>query len=86
MCIRDRVGNQLTLTWKVPGGGPFPLPVEVQVGDKVETLPMTNGTTTLSVPADAHVVVDPWSKILKRSIAFEQFQAWKAEQAAKAKK
>jgi aminopeptidase N len=81
--VETRVGDQLTLAWKVPGGGPFPLPLEVQVGDKVETLPMTNGTATLSVPADAHVVVDPWSKILKRSIAIEQFQAWKAEQAKK---
>ncbi|WP_440979438.1 M1 family metallopeptidase [Sphingomonas pseudosanguinis] len=83
--VETREGDRLTLSWKVPGGGPFPLPVEVKVGDRIEMLPMTDGTGTLTVPAGAHVVVDPWSKILKRSVAIEQFQAWKAEQAAKKK-
>ncbi len=49
--VETQVGDRLTLTWKVPGGGPFPLPVDVQVGDTVQTLPMTDGSGTLTVPA-----------------------------------
>ncbi len=76
--VETRTGNTLSLSWKVPGGGPFPMPVEVQIGDRIEKLPMTGGRGTISVPADAHVVIDPWSRVLKRSIAVEELQAWNA--------
>ncbi len=76
--VETRTGNTLSLLWKVPGGGPFPMPVEVQIGDRIEKLPMTGGRGTISVPADAHVVIDPWSRVLKRSIAVEELQAWNA--------
>ena len=75
---QTRVGDRLSLAWKAPGGGPFPMPVEVQVGDRTERVPMTDGTGSLVVPTGAHVVVDPWSRILKRSIAVEETQAWRA--------
>jgi aminopeptidase N len=77
--VETRTGDRLSLTWNVPGNGPFPLPVEVQVGDTITRLPMTNGRGTLAVPAGAHVVVDPWTKILRRSVAVEEMQAWQAE-------
>ncbi len=76
--VETRTGNTLSLSWKVPGGGPFPMPVEVQIGDRIEKLPMAGGRGTLSAPADAHVVIDPWSRVLKRSIAVEELQAWNA--------
>ncbi|KQR81320.1 M1 family metallopeptidase [Sphingomonas sp. Leaf343] len=76
--VETRTGDTLSLSWKVPGGGPFPMPVEVQIGDRIEKLPMTGGRGTISVPADAHVVIDPWSRVLKRSIAVEELQAWNA--------
>ncbi len=76
--VETRTGNTLSLSWKVPGGGPFPMPVEVQIGDRIEKLPMMGGRGTISVPADAHVVIDPWSRVLKRSIAVEELQAWSA--------
>ena len=75
--IETRNGSRLTLTWKVPGGGPFPMPVEVQVGDRTEKLPMADGRGSLTVPAGAHVVVDPWSRILKQNPAVEAAQAWR---------
>jgi aminopeptidase N len=78
--IEARDGSRLSLTWKVPGGGPFPLPVEVQVGDRIERVAMADGTGSLAVPADAHVVVDPAGRILKRNPAVEAMQAWKAAQ------
>jgi len=76
--VETRDGGRLTLAWKAPGGGPFPMPVEVQVGDKVQRLAMADGTGTITVPTGAHVVVDPAARILRRSIAVEELQAWKA--------
>ena len=76
--IETRTGNILSLTWKTPRNRPFPLPVEVEVDGKVQRLAMTGGRDTLTVPAGAHVVVDPMSRILKRSVAIEDAQAWNA--------
>ncbi len=76
--VETRSGNTLSLSWKVPGGDAFPMPVEVQVGDRIEKLAMTGGRGTLDVPADAHVVIDPWARVLKRSTAVEELQAWNA--------
>jgi aminopeptidase N len=72
--IETREGDRLTLRWKTPGNRPFPLPVEVQIDDKVETVAMTDGTGSIAVPAEAHVIVDPASCILKRSEAVEAAQ------------
>ena len=74
--VETRTGNQLSLAWKTPKNKPFPLPVEVQVDGQIQRLAMTGGKDTLTVPDGAHVVVDPWSKILKRSKAVEEYQAW----------
>ena len=83
--VEMRTGNTLGLVWKVPGNGPFPLPVQVQIDGKTRTLPMAGGKTSLSVPAGAHVVIDPDALVLRRSVALEDVAAWKAAQAAKAK-
>ena len=80
--IQKRGGDTLSLAWKVPGGGAFPMPVEVEVGDQVETVAMTDGTGTLRIPPGAHVVVDPWARILKRSPAIEAVRAWRASRKA----
>jgi aminopeptidase N len=76
--IETRSGGTLTLTWKAPDGLPFPMPVEVQVDGKVERLAMTGGRDSIAVAPGAHVVVDPASRILKRSRAIEEYQAWQA--------
>ena len=81
--VEQRAGDTLTLTWKAPGGGRFPMPIEVQVGDRIERLAMTDGTATLTVPADAHVVIDPFAKVLRYSQPIEDFRNWRAGKAAK---
>ncbi|MCX8475803.1 MAG: M1 family metallopeptidase [Sphingomonas sp.] len=73
--LQTRESGRLTLKWKTPNDRPFPLPVEVEVGGKVETVAMEGGTGSIAVPADAHVVVDPNARILKRSEAVEAYQA-----------
>ena len=79
--VETRTGTTLTLSWKVPGGKPFPMPVEVEVDGKLTRLAMTGGRDTLTVPEGAHVVVDPMSRILRRSVAIEAVQAQAAEAA-----
>ena len=71
------------LRWDIPDNLPFPMPVEVRVGSKVVTLPMSNGTGSTPAPADAPVTLDPNSRILMQSDAIDEFQAWKAAQPAK---
>ncbi|MDB5711694.1 MAG: peptidase [Sphingomonas bacterium] len=79
--IETRRGNRIELRWIAPGGRPFPMPLEVQVDGRLVRLAMTGGTGSLFVPRGAHVVTDPFARILKRSRAVEEYQAWKDEQA-----
>ena len=73
----------LALRWQVPGGGVFPMPVEASVDGQVVTVAMTGGSGFLAAPTGAHVVLDPNARILRRSVAVEEYQAWQAEQRAK---
>ena len=76
--VQTRTAGRLTLAWQAPGGKPFPMPVEVQIGDRLVKLPMTGGRGSIAVAPSAHVVVDPWSRILKRNPAIEAMQAYRA--------
>ena len=84
--VETREGGDLVLTWKTPKDKPFPMPVDVKVGDKIVTLAMADGTGRVTVGDTVPVIVDPASKILRRQPYIEQFQAWKKVQddAAKA--
>jgi len=73
--VEARSGNQLTLLWMTPDNLPFPMPIEVQVGDKLIKVPMHDGTATIDAPAEAHVVIDPFARVLRRSKAVEDVQA-----------
>jgi aminopeptidase N len=84
-----REGDTVSLHWKVPHDKPFPMPVEVQVGDTVQTLPMVDGYGSVKAPAGALVVVDPRSKVLRELPHIGEYQRWKKEEMekqAKAKK
>jgi aminopeptidase N len=76
--VESRTGDTLSLAWKIPGDGAFPMPVEVEVDGHMQRVAMTGGVGTLRIPAGAHVVVDPWAQILKRSRALEAVTAWRA--------
>jgi aminopeptidase N len=81
---RDASG--LTLVWKTAGDRPFPMPVDVRVGDRVHTLPMTSGRGHIAVPDGATVTIDPGSKILRHEPHIDAFQKYDAEQKKKAKR
>ncbi len=79
--LSETRGGELHLQWKVPGGGSFPLPVEVQVGEKVTRVRMMGGSGSIALPPGAHVVLDPNGNVLKRSRDIEALQRWQYEQA-----
>ena len=74
--IETRQGGTLSLAWKTPKDKPFPLPVEVSIDGKVTKVAMAGGKATLDVPEGAHVILDPDSRILKRSEAVEAYQRY----------
>jgi aminopeptidase N len=74
---QQREGDSLRLTWKTGHGGPFPMPIEVKVGDRVETLPMADGTGTVTVPAGALVTIDPHSRVLRADPDVDAYLAYR---------
>jgi aminopeptidase N len=78
-----REGQRLHLTWSVPGKGPFPLPVDVRVGDHVVTLPMADGSGDITLPDRATYTLDPDSKLLRRDVGIEVFRDYIEKRKAK---
>jgi aminopeptidase N len=73
-------GDTLKLHWVTEHGKPFPMPVEVQVGDNLQTVPMTNGEGSLHVPAGSLLIVDPRSKLLREQPYIDTYQQWMKQQ------
>ena len=81
--IATRNGDKLELRWKTAGDKPFPMPVQVRVGDKVVDVPMRNGQGSIALPAGASYTLDPHSKVLRDLPQIVAFQAdKKAREAA----
>jgi len=79
-----RQGNSLALQWYTPKGRYFPMPVEVKVGDRIVTVPMTGSRGTVPLPAaDTPFVLDPNGKLLMQSDAIDQARDFTAAEAAK---
>lgn len=78
-----RAGGKLALSWKTAGGTPFPMPVEVRIGQRVVTLPMEGGHGSVELPDGATYTLDPHSKILRREEHIEAFQAYQKAQKEK---
>lgn len=81
-----RHGDMLTLRWVTGHGEPFPMPLDVQVGHAVHTLPMTGGVGEINAPAGSLLIIDPHSKVLREMPHVEAFQAWKKQQIDAARK
>ncbi len=75
-----RDGDTLRLRWMTEGKRAFPMPVELKIDDAVRRVELPEGTASITVPASSHVVVDPAARILRRSAAVEEYQAWQREQ------
>lgn len=80
-----RSGDVLSLEWRVPGNRPFPMPVEVKVGDRMETVPMADGHGRLTILAgETTITLDPRSKILRQLDGIDRFQRWRKASSAPA--
>lgn len=75
---QTREGDLLKLDWVTGDGGSFPMPVEIEVDGQQTTLPMTGNHGEITVPAGAHVLIDPHDRALRR---LDYIETWKARQA-----
>lgn len=64
--IETREGDRLNLRWATGDGAAFPMPVEVEVDGQVQVVAMTGGQGSIRVPANAHILIDPANKVLRR--------------------
>jgi aminopeptidase N len=81
-----RSGTTLQLAWKTEKNTPFPMPVEVKVGDRVVNVPMTDGRGSVSLPEGVAYTLDPHSKVLRREPHIERYHQWQDEQKKKKEK
>jgi aminopeptidase N len=78
-----RSGDTLQLAWKLEKNTPFPMPVEVRVGQRVVSLPMTDGRGSVAIGKGESWTLDPHSKVLRRELRFERYQQYLDEQKKK---
>ena len=64
--VAETSANQLNLHWETPNNLPFPMPVEVKIGDKIERVEMKDGKGSLPIPQDAKFEIDPNGWVLKQ--------------------
>ena len=76
---RDRSG--LSLRWKTGADRPFPLPVQVRVGNRVVDVPMIGGLGRVELPPGATYTLDPHSRVLRELPHIAEFQKDAAERA-----
>ncbi|KQY80562.1 peptidase M1 [Brevundimonas sp. Root1423] len=72
---QTRDGGDLVLEWITGDGGVFPMPVEIEIDGRRQTLAMTNGRGRIAAPPTAHVLIDPDNKVLRRLDFLEAWQA-----------
>ena len=63
--VAETGANQLNLHWETPNNLPFPMPVDVKIGDKIQRVEMKDGKGSLPLPADAKFEIDPNGWVLK---------------------
>lgn len=63
--VVERWDDRIDLSWLVPEGFAFPMPVEVRVGERTLRVPMPEGKASLPLPPEAQFTVDPSAWILR---------------------
>jgi aminopeptidase N len=58
-------GKTMALWWETPNKMPFPMPIDVEVGGKIERVDMKDGNATITKPAGTAPVIDPNGWVLK---------------------
>ncbi len=75
---QTRDGDRLSLRWTTGDGAPFPMPIEVEIDGVVTTVAMTDGRGEIAVPSNAHVLIDPDNKVLRRLDLIETYRTSRA--------
>lgn len=63
--VVTRERGTVELSWEVPGGLAFPMPVDLRVDGATRRVEMPGGRATLAVPAGAAVEIDPEAWVLR---------------------
>jgi aminopeptidase N len=84
--LATREDGKLSLRWKTEGDKPFPMPVQVRIGDRVVDVPMMGGQGTVAISDGESYTLDPHSKLLRDAPEIAAFQKDAAEKAKAAKK
>jgi hypothetical protein len=58
-------GDKLQLAWETPGNLPFPMPVEVKIGDKTLRVEMQENKASVPLAGATDFVLDPDARILR---------------------
>lgn len=61
----ERTDETVSLRWHAPVGLPFPMPLEIEIDGQRSRVAMPEGYAELTVPADATVIIDPDSWVLR---------------------
>lgn len=79
--LAERDGSTLSLRWKTEGDKPFPMPVQVRVGDHVVDVPMAGGRGAVTIAAGESYTIDPHSRVLRDLPWMADYQRDMAERA-----
>jgi aminopeptidase N len=79
--LATRSGDRLQLRWKTQGEKPFPMPVQVRVGDRVVDVAMTGGAGEVGIADGDSYTLDPQSRVLRELPQIADFQRDTAERA-----
>ena len=63
--VAERAGDELKLHWETPNDMPFPMPVEVKIGDKLQRAEFKDNKASLPLAGAAEFVLDPDARILR---------------------
>jgi len=63
--VAERSGNTLELHWDVPGGLPFPMPIDLTVDGETRRVELPGGRARVPVAAGAEVTIDPQGAVLR---------------------
>ena len=74
----ERVVGKLKLHWATDGNRPFPLPVEVRVGQRVVRVPMMQGRGEVAIATTESYTIDPDNMVLRDA---PEIAVWKADKA-----
>lgn len=62
--ITDIQGNQLMLAWKTPDELPFPMSIDIQIGDEVQRVEIPESGTIVEMKPGVNLQIDPRRRIL----------------------